>query len=415
LSVLRETGLSRQAGRFGAWAPATIAGCSALLLLCALVLLGPRPASAQLFQSAAPQAILVDVETGSVLYEQNADDLVPPASLAKLMTLEVLFNAVHEGRLTLDSEISISEHAWRKGGAPSRSSTMFAALGSRIKISDIIAGIAVLSGNDACIAVAEAMAGDEVTFGRMMTERARKIGLEKSVFVNPTGLPAPDQKVTMREIARLSEHLIRTYPEFYAYFGMKDFTWSKIRQTNRNPLLGMDIGADGLKTGETDESGFALAGSAVQDGRRLIVAVSGLKTARDRASEARKLLEWGFRSFESRTLFEANTPIGEVKVFGGASFSVPVVSAKPVRALVPRGSAETISARIVYRGPLTAPVKAGTVVGTLLVSRGKMHAVSVPVQTMEDVPVGPLHDRALQAIWEWAGDYIRSKLPKSFS
>jgi D-alanyl-D-alanine carboxypeptidase (penicillin-binding protein 5/6) len=401
-------------GRIETLSRALAVACRALLLLGGLLLWLP-PAQAQLFQSAAPQAILIDVATGSVLYEHNADELVPPASLAKLMTAELLFNAIREGRLTLDSEITISEHAWRKGGAPSRSSTMFAALGSRIKIADIIAGIAVLSGNDACIAVAEAMAGDETTFGRIMTQRARKLGLEKSVFTNPTGLPDPDMKVTMREIAQLSEHLIKAYPEFYPYFGMKDFTWNKIRQSNRNPLLGMDIGADGLKTGETDDSGFALAGSAVQDGRRLIVAVSGLKTARDRAAEARKLLEWGFRSFESRTLFEANTPIAEVKVFGGASFSVPVVAAAPVRALVPRGSADTITAKVVYRGPLAAPVKAGTVVGKLEVMRGRMLAVSVPVQVMQDVPVGPLHERALQAIWEWAGDYIRSKLPKRFT
>lgn len=389
-----------------------LAFCTAFL---ALVCTDVRPAAAQLFQSAAPQAILYDVGTGSVLYERNADELIPPASLAKLMTVEVLFNAMREGQLTLDSEITISENAWRRGGAPSGGSTMFAALGSRVKIADIIPGIVVLSGNDACIAVAEALAGDEATFGKMMTARARKIGLTRSVFTNPTGLPDPGMKVTAREIAMLSDHLIRTYPEYYHYFGLKDFTWNKIRQSNRNPLLGMDIGADGLKTGETDEAGFALAGSAVQDGRRLIVVVSGLKSGRERATEARKLLEWGFRSFDTKTLFAANAPIADVKVFGGTSFTVPVVAAKPVQALVPRGALDQVSAQVVYRGPLMAPVKAGTVVGKVVVMRGGTRAVEAPVMTAADVPAGSLAERALQAVFERIGDYIRGKLEKRTS
>ncbi len=370
-------------------------------------------AHAQNFQSSAPQAVLYDVGTGSVLYEHGADDLIAPASLAKLMTVEVLFHAIREGQLNLDSEITISENAWRKGGAPSGGSTMFAALGSRIRIQDIIPGIVVLSGNDACIAVAEAMAGDEATFARLMTDRARELGLTKSIFKNSTGLPDPEQKTTARELTKLSEYIIKTYPEFYPYFGLKDFTWNKFKQPNRNPLLGMDIGADGIKTGNIVDSGYNLAGSAVQNGRRLIVIVSGLKTAPERAQEARKLLEWGFRSFETKTLFNARTPIADVRVFGGTRSSVPVVAADAVQALVPRGSNDRVSAQIVYRGPLLAPVSAGAKVGTLVVMRGNVKALEVPVETAEDVPVGSLQERAFQSIWEWAGDYIRSKLKRS--
>lgn len=387
-----------------------LAFCTAFL---ALVCTDVRPAAAQLFQSAAPQAILYDVGTGSVLYERNADELIPPASLAKLMTVEVLFNAMREGQLTLDSEITISENAWRRGGAPSGGSTMFAALGSRVKIADIIPGIVVLSGNDACIAVAEALAGDEATFGKMMTARARKIGLTRSVFTNPTGLPDPGMKVTAREIAMLSDHLIRTYPEYYHYFGLKDFTWNKIRQSNRNPLLGMDIGADGLKTGETDEAGFALAGSAVQDGRRLIVVVSGLKSGRERATEARKLLEWGFRAFEKRQLFAAGETVGEASVYGGEKGRVALRSKGVVSLLLPRGSTERLAARIVYRGPLIVPVQEGAEVARLVVTRGDIKTLDIPLYAAESVQAGSLQSRALDALFEATTGWVRKALNRS--
>jgi len=386
-------------------------GVIALLLLVLLIV--PRTVLAQAFQSPAPHAILLDYETGSVLYERAADELVSPASLAKLMTIEVVFNQLRQGRLSLESEVTISENAWRRGGAPSGGSTMFAALGSRIRVIDLIPGIVVLSGNDASIAIAEAIAGDEATFARLMTERARVLGLRQSTFRNATGMLDPDQKTTIRELAQLCVHLIRTYPEYYAFFGLKDFTWNKVKQSNRNPLLAMDIGADGIKTGNIEDSGFSLAGSAVQDGRRLVVVVSGLKSARDRAIESRKLLEWGFRSFEMKTLFDAKQPIAGVSVFGGTKSEVQVAALEPVRALVPRGAPERVSAEIVYRGPLRAPVKAGDQVGTLQVMRGSIKAVEVPVIATEDVAVGSLHERAFQSLWQWAGDYVRSKLRKS--
>src|SRR5215471_7886736 len=236
----------------------------------------------------APHAILIDAENGSVLFERDADRLIFPASLAKLMTAEYVFHEIKEGRIKLTDEYLVSENAWRKGGAPSHGSTMFAAIHSRIPVDDLIHGMIVQSANDACIVLAEAIAGNETAFGAKLTERARQIGLAKSVFTNSNGLPDPGEQVTTRELAVLARHIIMTYPEFYPIFGQADYTWNKIRQQNRNPLLGLVTGADGLKTGFTNESGYNLVGSAVQNGLRLIVVVTGASTAKDRGDDAKK-------------------------------------------------------------------------------------------------------------------------------
>jgi len=309
--------------------------------LLALVLLAPlfaapsARAQQQAFQTTAPFAILMDSDTGAVLFERAADDLMVPASMAKLMTAEVLFDQIAKGKVSLDEEFVISEGAWRRGGAPSRGSSMFAALNSKVKVSDLILGIAVVSGNDAAIAIAEGVAGSEGAFATRMTARARELGLKKSVFANATGMGDPEQKVTARELALLANHIIKTYPELYKAFGQRDFTWNKIPQKNRNNLLTMDIGADGLKTGNIAESGFGVVASAVQNGQRLIVVVNGMKSSKERDDEARRILAWGFRSFETRDLFAAGEVIGEAKVFGGEPGAVPLVARGPVRALVP--------------------------------------------------------------------------------
>lgn len=386
---------------------------AALLAALALALPLARTAQAQAFQSQAPHAILLDAESGTVLYEKAADELMAPASLAKIATAVVAFEEIAQGRLSLDSEITISENAWRKGGGVSGGSTMFAQLNSRVKLSDILMGLIVQSGNDAAIALAEAIAGDEATFARLMTERVRALGLSKSVFRNATGMGDPQQRVTARELALLSNHIIRTYPELYKMFGQRDFTWNKIRQQNRNPLLTMDIGADGLKTGNIDESGYGLVGSAVQNGQRLIVVVNGLKTARDRASEARKLLEWGFRAFEPRAIFQPGEVVGEASVFGGAKGRVALKAKSGISLLLPRGSSDRLSARIVYRGPLMAPVQEGAEVAKLQVMRGTLNALEVPLYAAESVPQGPLQSRALDALLEASTGWIRKALKGS--
>src|SRR5580704_7233257 len=254
------------------------------------------------FDGDAPTAILIEATSGSVLSEKNADELRAPSSMMKLMTVETVFHAIKQGDVKLSDEYRISENAWRHGGAPSGTSTMFAALNSKVSVDDLLHGAIIQSGNDSCIALAEGMAGNERTFASdFVTKRARELGLTQSTFANSNGLPDPGNKMTVRELAKLARYVIQTYPEFYKLFGEKEFTWNKIRQQNRNPLLNSLEGADGLKTGYTKEGGYGMVGSAVENGTRLIVVINGLEDPDDRATEAKKMLEWGFRSFETRT------------------------------------------------------------------------------------------------------------------
>jgi D-alanyl-D-alanine carboxypeptidase (penicillin-binding protein 5/6) len=373
----------------------------------ALLLASPQSARAQGFQTSAPTAILMDAGSHAVLFEKSADEPTAPASMAKTMTAEVVFNQLKIGKLSMDTEFVVSENAWRKGGGGSGGSSMFAKVNTPVRLEDLLRGLIIQSGNDAAIAIAEGVAGTEDNFARMMNERAKQIGLTKTTFRNATGYGHPEQKTTVRDLSKLALHIIETYPDLYKIFGEREFTWNKIRQQNRNPLLTMEIGADGLKTGNIDESGFGLIGSAVQNDQRLIVVVNGLKTAKDRANEARKLLDWGFRAFETQQLFAAGQVVGEAQVFGGTSRALPLVSTKPVRVLVPRGESERVSARIIYTGPLRAPVRKGTEVGKLQVSRGDMQALEMPLYANEDVQEGTLSQRALDGLLEFSTGWVR--------
>ncbi|HEY1474670.1 MAG TPA: D-alanyl-D-alanine carboxypeptidase family protein [Pseudolabrys sp.] len=348
----------------------------------------------------SPHAILVDAENGAVLYERDPDKLIFPASLAKLMTAEYVFHEIKEGRVKLTDEYPVSENAWRKGGAPSHGSTMFAAIHSKIPVNDLLHGMIVQSGNDACIVLAEALAGSEEEFAVKLTQRAREIGLAKSVFTNSNGLPDANEHVTTRELAMLARHIILDYPEFYKIFGKPDFTWNRIRQQNRNPLLGMLEGADGLKTGFTSDAGYGLVGSAVQGGLRLIVVINGAKSAKERADEAKKLLEWGFRTFEARNLFAAGQILGSAKVFGGASGSVPLQAQGIVKLMVPKSGGEKLIARIAYQGPVPAPVAQGQQVGLLKVWRDDKLVLQMPLQAAQGVGKGSMPGRALDAVTE---------------
>ena len=359
-------------------------------------------------RTSAPQAMLVEADSGSILYERDADKLIYPASLAKMMTAEYVFNEVKQGRLKLDDEFIVSEDAWRRGGAPSRTSSMFAPIHSKVRVEDLLRGVIIQSGNDASIALAEGIAGNERTFAERMTKRAREIGLSKSTFMNATGLPDPDQKVTVRELSQLARHIIQTYPDFYKIYGEREFTWNKIRQYNRNPLFKVEIGADGLKTGYTKESGYGLVGSAVQNGLRLIVVVAGLETANERASEGRKLLEWGFRSFQSRLLFAEGQTIGEAKVYGGDRGRVALIPIKPVRIMLPRNANDKIIARIVYTGPVPAPVKKGQQIGRLKVWRNDAVALEMPLYAGADIGTGNLSQRAFDAATEMVISLFRA-------
>ncbi|HET7165204.1 MAG TPA: D-alanyl-D-alanine carboxypeptidase family protein [Pseudolabrys sp.] len=348
----------------------------------------------------APHAILIDAENGGVLFERDADKLIFPASLGKLMTAEYVFNEIKEGRIKLTDEYMVSENAWRKGGAPSHGSTMFAAIYSKVPVDDLIHGMIIQSANDACIVLAEGIAGNEAAFAEKLTERARAIGLTKSVFTNSNGLPDPGEQVTTRELGMLARHIIRTYPDFYQLFGQADYTWNKIRQQNRNPLLGAMAGADGLKTGFTKEAGYGLVGSAVQNGLRLIVVVNGVATAKERADEAKKLLEWGFRNFEQRVLFAEGQTIGAAKVFGGASSRVDLTADGVVRVMLPKTGADKLIARIVYSGPVPAPVTEGTRIGNLKVWRNDNLILTMPLKATENVGKGNMSQRAFDAVTE---------------
>ena len=352
------------------------------------------------FQTAAPYVILLDADSGTVLFEKNADVPTPPSSMAKLMTAEVVFNELKQGRIKLEDEYIVSEDAWRRGGAPSHTSSMFAPIHSRVRVEDLIQGAVVVSGNDACIALAEGIAGNEPAFVEMMNKRAHELGLTKSYFTNSTGLPDPAQKVTVRELARLARYIIRNYPNYYRYYGEHEFTWNKIRQQNRNPLLTLNLGADGMKTGFTQDGGYGMVGSALQNGTRLIVVVNGLKTAKDRADEAKKILEFGYRGFDARPLFNDGQIVGAAKLFGGASGSVPLVGDGAIGVLMPKNTNERVSAKIVYTGPVPAPIRQGQQIGNLNVLRGDSVVAEIPLFAAESVERGNLPRRALDAASE---------------
>jgi D-alanyl-D-alanine carboxypeptidase (penicillin-binding protein 5/6) len=364
------------------------------------------------FDADAPTAILIEAGSGSVLFEKNADELRAPSSMMKLMTVEVVFNAITKGDIKLNDEYRVSENAWRKGGAPAGASTMFAALNSRVPVNDLLRGAIIQSGNDSCMILAEGIAGSESAFAEVMTKRARELGLTKSTFANSNGLPDPGNKMTVRELGKLARHIITTYPDFYKLFGEREFTWNKIRQQNRNPLLASFEGADGLKTGYTKDGGYGMVGSAVQNGMRLIAVVNGLDDSDDRATETKKLLEWGFKNFEARTLFAADQPVGFAKVFGGESRSVPLASKEPVKVMVQKNGSDKLIARVVYKGPVRAPVEAGQPVGVVRVWRGANIAVETPVYTAEAVPTGSTMRRAIDGASELVVGLFRAGAEK---
>jgi serine-type D-Ala-D-Ala carboxypeptidase (penicillin-binding protein 5/6) len=380
---------------------------TACLALLAALGSGPAAAQEELFETKAKQAFMVDAETGTVLFSKDPDALIPPASLAKLMTSEVIFNAIKTGQHSLADTFVVSENAWRTGGAPSGGSTMFAALKSVIPLESLIQGIIVQSANDGCIIVAEGMAGSEENFAKLMTDRARALGLKKSVFKNSTGLPAEGQLVTVRELAMLGLHMWKEYPDLYKYYSQPEFKWNKINQRNRNPLLAMGIGADGMQTGFTEESGYAIVGSASSAGRRVFAAMGGMTTERERAEEARRLIDWGMKAFDKKQLFDDGAVIGEASVFGGEKGGVALKAKGAVSILVPTANRDKMIARIVYEGPVVAPIVAGTPVGALKIWIGGTLSQETPLFAAEDIAVGALYQRAIDAIEELLIGWMR--------
>lgn len=370
------------------------------------------PAPAKDTRTDAPIAFLYDVSADATLYAKQADLPTPPASMAQLMTVELAFRALEDGTLRSDQTFKITEDAWRRGGGPSRGPAMFAKLNSDVAVADLLRGVIVQSGGDAAITLAAGLEGSEPAFVDRMNLRARELGLSRSSFSNATGQPTSEQVMTARDLAKLATHIIRAYPERYRIFAEPEFSWNKISQRNRNPLLADYAGADGLKTGFTEDSGFGLVGSVVRDGRRLVVVLNGLETAKARSAEARKLLDWGFDAFERRRLFNAGEQVADARVFGGSERYVGLIAGEPIELLTPKGDGSRVVARVVYDGPLTAPVAKGSRVGVLRIWRGDMLTVETPVTAAADVPVGGLSRRAFDGALELVGDWVGQAIDK---
>ncbi|MGO8840934.1 MAG: D-alanyl-D-alanine carboxypeptidase family protein [Methyloceanibacter sp.] len=338
------------------------------------------------FETKAKHAILMDADANLVFYEKDPDTLMPPASMSKLMTLAVVFRELKAGRIKLEDQFKVSEHAWRTGGAPSGSSAMFAPLNSMVSVEDLIQGITVQSGNDSCIILAEGISGTEDAFVKEMNKYAKEIGLTKSHFENSTGLPADGHVMTARELAFLANFLIKEYPEYYHYFGEKQFTFNKHTFNNRNPLIFADLGVDGLKTGFIEEAGYGLVASAKRGDQRVILVVSGLDTKKEREEEPRKLLEWGFKSFKPFRLFDVGETVSDALVWGGTRHYVPLVGDRNIDIILPTNSSGKVNAQIVYDGPIKAPIRKGDQVAVLRITAADTAATNdIPLYAGEDV------------------------------
>ncbi len=358
------------------------AAVRALLLGLTLILAGAFAAvpAAHAIETRAEQAILMDYHTGAVLFEKNADELMPPSSMSKLMTAYMLFERIKDGRIGLDDTMPVSEKAWRKGG-----SKMFVLVDTRARVEDLIRGIVVQSGNDACIVVAEAIGGSEDNFADMMTQRARQLGLERSVFKNSTGWPHPEHLTTARELALLARRLVHDFPDLYPYFSETEFTYSDITQHNRNPLLYKNMGADGLKTGHTEAAGYGLVASAEREGRRLILVVNGLPTPKARSEDAERLLEWGFREFGTYALFAAGDTVAEAPVWLGEAERVPLVVADEVVLTIPKMARDRMKVTAVFDAPVPAPVRQGQPLATLRIEMPDRAPIERPLLAGVDV------------------------------
>lgn len=371
----------------------------ALSIVAACIFAG-APAWAQGYSTEAKQAILIDANDGSVLFQHNADELMHPASMSKLMTLVMMFKALKSGQLKMDDEFIMSVNAWRTGGAPSGSSAMFVPVNEKVTVSDLLQGIIVQSGNDAAICVAENMAGTEEAFAERMTQFGREIGLTSTTFKNSTGLHHPEHLTTARDLARLAQHVIKEYPEFYPMFAQPDFRYRRYRFVNRNPLLSMDLGVDGLKTGYIKEGGYGIVASAKQGERRLIVVVNGLPTAAKRREEAARLLEWGFRGFTEFRLFDEGEVVGRARVWGGDQFYLPLTGDDGgVSVLLPRAAAnQRLKAEIIYNSPLKPPIRKGEPVAKLRVTSALNTTSEVPLYAAEDVDAAGTMRRGLDTL-----------------
>lgn len=380
----------------------------ALFVTCAgLLLASVLPAVAQLdFETKARYAVLMDYESGTVLYQKSADERMEPASMAKLMTLTIVFDMLKAGRISLDDEFFISEHAWRDGGATSGGSTMFAELNSKVSVDNLIHSVIIQSGNDASMALAEGIAGSESTFALVMNDMADEIGLTNSHFTNATGLPDPEQYTTARDLALIARHIIQAYPEYYHIFSIPHFEWNGISQSNRNVLLEDGIGVDGLKTGHTESAGYGIVASTTEGGRRLIAVIHGLDSMAERAEEARKIITWGSHAFELVQAFSDGEIVGYANVYGGEEGSVGLVGESKLTLYLPRGGRRCLRGEIAYQAPILPPVVEGDQLAELRVYCNDQLIQSAPLFAASSVEDGSLMRKSMDALKELALGWI---------
>jgi D-alanyl-D-alanine carboxypeptidase (penicillin-binding protein 5/6) len=349
------------------------------------------------FDTKAPIAYMTDLSSGAVLYQKNADKQIPPASMAKMMTVYVAFDLIGKGKLKLDDKFRVNEATWKKWN--NQGSTMFLAVGSEVTVSDLLHGIVTLSGNDACVVLAEGIAGSEEAFVGLMNKRAKELGMSKSRFGNSNGWPDEGRTmVTARDLAALGSATVNNFPKLYDdFYGQDEFAWNGIKQTNRNPLMGKVAGSDGLKTGHTEEAGYGFTGSAEQKGRRLVSVLAGLDSYGGRVEESVKFMNWGFNAWEPKKLFDKGTKVQSAEVQLGDSSTVSLVAAKDLYATLPKGSDGKISMKVAYDGPIKAPIVKGQSIATLIVTSEDAGQQRVPLVAGEDIDEAGFFDRV------WAG------------
>lgn len=350
-------------------------------------------AAAQSLDTKARNAIVIDFRTGAALLEKNADTPIPPASMSKLMTALMAFDALAQGRLSLEDRFSVSEAAYQKEG-----SKMFLNLTDRPSVEELLRGIIIQSGNDASIALAEALAGSERAFAEQMTQRAREIGMDTAVFANATGLPHPDHRMSVRDLAVLARYIIAEHPQYYGYYNEREYTWAGVTQRNRNPLLYLDIDGDGLKTGHTQEAGYGLVGSAARDGRRVIAVVAGLDTAQQRTREIERAMSWAFREFKQETIGKKGDIVGVAEIWLGEKSTTPLVLGEDLTVLTSWSSRGETTAEIVYEGPVEAPITSGQQLATLRLQTPGVGVVETPLYAAEAVGEGGYFTKLMAGI-----------------
>ncbi len=341
--------------------------------------------SAQAIETKARNVILMDYDTGQYLYTKEIDKKIAPASMSKLMTIYLIFEKLKDGTLSLDDTFTVSENAWRKGGAASGGSTMFLAIGDKVRVEDLIKGIIIQSGNDACIVAAENLAGSEEDFAVEMNKKARDLGLNNSTFANATGLPHPDHRMSVEDLAKLARLIIKEFPQYYHLFSQKEFVYHNIRQGNRNPLLYSMPYADGMKTGHTEEAGYCLTASAKKDNRRLIGVMTGLNSNKERSEEADKIMSWGFREFDNYTIVKKGTKVAEMPVWFGTEDKVDMLVDQDVVRTLKKNKSDKIKLTAIYDKPVKAPVVKGQQLGVIKAEIPESGMVEIPLVAANDV------------------------------